>query len=49
MVFVPVDPAIKEKVMAAYLAGHGRNQIDRELRAGNQSISWINQQYYQRV
>jgi hypothetical protein len=31
MVFASVDPAIKEKVIAAYLAGHGRNQITREL------------------
>ena len=31
MVFAPVDPAIKEKVLAAYLAGKGRNQITREL------------------
>jgi len=29
--FAPVDPMTKEKVIAAYLAGHGRNQIDREL------------------
>jgi hypothetical protein len=31
MVFAPVDPAIREKVIAAYLAGHGRNQITREM------------------
>ncbi len=31
MVFAPVDPAIKEKVLSAYLAGHGRNQITREM------------------
>src|ERR1700739_2272446 len=31
MVFAPVDPAIKEKIISAHLAGHGRNQIDREL------------------
>ena len=31
MVFAPVDPVIREKVIAAYLAGHGRNQITREL------------------
>src|SRR5215471_11932690 len=29
--FTPVDPAIKEKVITAYLAGHDRNQITREL------------------
>lgn len=29
--FAPVDPAIKEKVLAAYLAGTGRNQICRAL------------------
>ncbi|MFZ0220155.1 MAG: hypothetical protein WB988_15900 [Candidatus Nitrosopolaris sp.] len=31
MVFAPVDPAVKEKVIASYLAGHGRNKIWREL------------------
>ena len=31
MVFASVDPAIKEKVLSAYLAGHGRNQITREM------------------
>ena len=31
MVFAPDDPAIKEKVIAAYMAGHGRNQITRDL------------------
>ncbi|MGC2683832.1 MAG: hypothetical protein WA323_18390, partial [Candidatus Nitrosopolaris sp.] len=29
--FAPVDPAIKEKVLSAYLAGHGRNQITRDM------------------
>jgi hypothetical protein len=29
--FTPVDPAIREKVISAYVAGHGRNQITREL------------------
>jgi hypothetical protein len=29
--FTPVDPAIKEKVISAYLTGKGRNQITREL------------------
>jgi len=29
--FKPVDPAIKEKVISAYLTGKGRNQITREL------------------
>src|SRR5215831_21119542 len=31
MVFASVDHAIKEKVLSAYLAGHGRNQITREI------------------
>ena len=31
MVFAPVDPAIKEKIISAYLAGHGRNAIFRQL------------------
>jgi hypothetical protein len=31
MVFAPVDPAIKEKVISLYLAGHGRNAIFRQL------------------
>ena len=30
MVFPPLDPAIKEKVISAYLRGHRRNQIVRE-------------------
>jgi hypothetical protein len=29
--FTPIDPAIKEKVISAYLAGHGRNKITHEL------------------
>src|SRR5215831_5952153 len=29
--FTRVDPAIKEKVISAYLTGKGRNQITREL------------------
>src|SRR5215469_11555043 len=29
--FTPVDPAIKEKVISAYLTGKGRNQITLEL------------------
>src|SRR5215472_15491580 len=29
--FTPIDPAIREKVISAYVAGHGRNQITREL------------------
>jgi hypothetical protein len=32
MIFASVDPAIKEKIISAHLAGKGRNQIDRELR-----------------
>lgn len=39
MVFTPVDPVIKEKVLAKYLAGYGRNQIDRELRKEGVKIS----------
>ena len=39
MVFAPVDPAIKEKVIYAYLAGHGRNQITRELHEQGIKIS----------
>jgi hypothetical protein len=39
MVFTPVDPVIKEKVLAKYLAGYGRNQIDRELRKEGAKIS----------
>jgi hypothetical protein len=31
MVFARVDPAIKEKVLSAYLAGDGRNEITREM------------------
>jgi hypothetical protein len=30
MVFPPLDPAIKEKLISAYLRGHRRNQIVRE-------------------
>jgi hypothetical protein len=39
MVFAPVDPMTKEKVIAAYLAGHGRNQITRELHEQGIKIS----------
>jgi hypothetical protein len=39
MVFAPVDPSIKEKVIESYLAGHGRNQIDRELREQGIKVS----------
>jgi hypothetical protein len=31
MVFAPVDPAIKKKIIESYLAGKGRNQLTREL------------------
>jgi len=33
MVFAPVDPAIREKVISAYLAGNGkgRNQITHDM------------------
>jgi hypothetical protein len=37
--FAPVDPSIKEKVVAAYLVGRGRNQIDREFRSQGIKIS----------
>ena len=44
--FTPIDPAIKEKVIAAHLAGQGRNQIARQLnkqglKISNQSVSNI--------
>jgi hypothetical protein len=39
MVFAPVDPLIKEKVVAAYLAGKGRNQIERELHGQGIKVS----------
>ena len=35
----PVDPAIKEKIIAAYLVGFGRNRIDRELREQGIKVS----------
>src|SRR5215471_7991002 len=37
--FTPVDPAIKEKVISAYLTGKGRNQITRELHEQGVRIS----------
>jgi hypothetical protein len=41
MVFAPVDPAIREKVIASYLAGNGkgRNQITRELHGQGIKVS----------
>jgi len=39
MVFAPVDSSIREKIVAAYLAGKGRNQIDRELRKQGVKVS----------
>ena len=39
MVFAPVDPAIKEKIISAHLAGKGRNKIDRELREQGIKVS----------
>jgi hypothetical protein len=39
MVFTPVAPEIKEKVISAYLSGLGRNQIDRELRKEGVAVS----------
>ena len=46
MAFAPVDSTIKEKIISAYLAGRGRNQIDRDLngqgiRVSHSSISNI--------
>src|SRR5215469_8475200 len=48
--FTPVDPAIKEKVISAYLTGKGRNRITRELheqgvRVSHGSISNIIRAY----
>jgi hypothetical protein len=37
--FAPVDPTIKEKVISAYLAGHGRNQITRDLNGQGIKVS----------
>jgi hypothetical protein len=37
--FTPVDPAIKERIVSAFLAGQGRNQIDRELRKEGIQVS----------
>src|SRR5215831_10941086 len=37
--FTPVDPAIREKVISAYLAGHGKNQITRDLNEQGIKIS----------
>ena len=39
MVFAPVDQAIREKIISAYLAGHGRNQITRELHGKGIKVS----------
>ena len=39
MVFAALDPEIKQKVLAAYLDGHGRNQITRELHEQGIKIS----------
>ena len=39
MVFAPVDPAVREKIIAAYLSGKGRNQIDRELHEDGVKVS----------
>jgi hypothetical protein len=37
--FKPVDPAIREKVISAYVAGHGRNQITRDLNGQGIKVS----------
>lgn len=39
MVFAALDPEIKQKVLSAYLDGHGRNQITRELHEQGIKIS----------
>ena len=39
MVFAPVDPATKEKVIASYLAGKDRNRIDREFQSAGIKVS----------
>src|SRR5215469_17184499 len=39
MVFALVDPMIKEKIISAYLAGHGRNEITRQLHAQGIKVS----------
>jgi len=38
--FTPVDPAIKEKVISAYLTGKGRNQITCELHEHGVRVSY---------
>lgn len=37
--FASVDPKIKQKIIEAHLAGHGRNQIDRELHEEGVKVS----------
>src|SRR5262245_55526706 len=39
MVFAAVDSSIREKIISAYLAGHVRNQIDRELHEQGVKVS----------
>ncbi len=39
MVFAPVKPEIKQKVVDFYLAGYGRNRIDRELHQQGVKVS----------
>jgi hypothetical protein len=39
MVFTPVAPEIREKVISYFLAGHGRNKIDRLLSEQNVKVS----------
>lgn len=39
MVFAPVDPEIKEKIITAYLSGQGRNQIERQLKEEGVKVS----------
>src|SRR5215469_9090598 len=37
--FTPVDPAIREKVISAYVVGYGRNQITRVLNGQGIKVS----------
>lgn len=39
MVFPALDPTIREKVISAYLTGHGRNQITLELNEQGLKVS----------
>jgi len=39
MVFEPVKPEVRAKVISAYLASHGRNKIDRLLHEQGEKVS----------